>query len=102
MRDRHGNLVTEEQARALLRRERPGTPRKRRADPAPQGYVAAPGSGPEGQTCGSCRHVSRQASGSPSGRSWAKCGLMRGIWTGGRKTDVLARSPACSRWEATP
>ena len=28
------------------------------------------------------------------------CGLMRKYWTNGPGTDILARSPACKKWEA--
>lgn len=58
----------------------------------PAGYVAQPGTGPVGETCGSCKHIS-------GGRNWNKCKLNRGKWTHGRKTDVLSRSPSCAKWE---
>lgn len=58
----------------------------------PKGYAAFPGTGPQGETCGSCKHICRQ-------RRWAKCELVRGRWTGGRGSDVLVRAPACRRWE---
>lgn len=64
-------------------------------------YVAArggadrPGTGPVGETCGSCQHhVVRQYA-----RAYHKCALNRSCWTGGRKTDILVRWPACSKWE---
>jgi hypothetical protein len=56
------------------------------------GYIMPPGTGPAGETCGSCRHIARS-------RRFRKCGLARMKWTHGFKTDILARSPACSRWE---
>lgn len=59
-------------------------------------YAAAPGTGPEGETCGSCKHLTR--------RKWAKkylkCELVQARWTRGPGTDVKARSPACAKWEA--
>ena len=61
----------------------------------PRGYVDQPGSGPEGETCGTCRHCERFK----QSKSWIKCGLNRARWTGGRATDILARSPACRQWE---
>lgn len=67
----------------------------KRKDPRPAGYAAPPGGGPEGETCGSCRHLSRTTG---TARDYLKCGLVADRWTGGRKTDVLSRSPACSRW----
>jgi len=55
------------------------------------GYIMPPGTGPAGETCGTCKHIFRPA-------RYRKCELARGIWTGGFKTDVLARSPACTKW----
>ena len=86
MRDMFGNPVTEAEARALIARR----------DPMPAGYAAQPGSGPEGETCGSCAQLVRIR----MAKTYLKCALTRAAWTGGRKTDVLARAPACSRWEA--
>lgn len=60
-----------------------------------RGYAAAPGTGPKGETCKSCRHYS----GHRRSKIYRKCGLVRARWTGGPGTDILARSPACSYWE---
>lgn len=61
-----------------------------------RGYAAQPGTGPAGETCKSCRHyVIKQMA-----NTYRKCALRRGQWTGGAGTDVKARAPACSRWEA--
>lgn len=59
----------------------------------PRGYAEPPGTGPAGETCGSCKHISRD-------RGWAKCEEARHKWTGGRASDVLVRAPACRRWAA--
>ena len=75
----------------------PGASKKRK-DPIPAGYAATPGTGPAGETCGSCAHR-RVIS---CAKRYHKCGLMQRIWTGGRKTDILVRSPACAKWEAKP
>lgn len=64
----------------------------------PRGYVAPPGTGPVGETCGSCKHVVRCVNGNRN-KSWLKCLLNEGRWTNGRGSDVLAGSPACSEWE---
>ena len=64
----------------------------------PCGYVDIPGTGPDGETCGSCRHCVRMR----QAKRWMKCGLNEARWTHGRATDILARSPACRKWEATP
>ena len=66
----------------------------KRKDPEPAGYAAPPGTGPEGETCASCRHYVRRE----FAKTYLKCGLNAAKWTGGRKTDVLARSPACRLW----
>lgn len=69
---------------------------KARRDPVPSGHVAAPGSGPAGETCRSCAHLARVE----YARDYLKCGLNRHNWTGGRKTDVRAGDAACSKWES--
>jgi hypothetical protein len=66
----------------------------RRKPVARNGYGAAPGTGPEGETCATCDHARR------FGR-YAKCELLRQHWTGGQGTDIMLRSPACRQWEAT-
>lgn len=58
----------------------------------PRGYAAAPGTGPAGETCGSCRHIWRS-------RRFRKCELNRACWTHGPRSDILARAPACQRWQ---
>ena len=58
----------------------------------PRGYADHPGTGPAGETCGSCKHISH-------GRRWAKCDLTRACHTGGRRSDILVRAAACSKWE---
>ena len=67
--------------------------RKRKA--APHGYAWAPGTGPAGETCRTCRHyvVKRM------GGAYRKCALVRAKWTQGTGTDILARAPACAKWE---
>jgi hypothetical protein len=61
---------------------------------APAGYAARPGTGPAGETCGSCAHRCKMK----HSKAWSKCGLMRYTWTGGIKTDIAVRSPACKHW----
>jgi hypothetical protein len=85
MRDLLGNEITIEQARVLNKRK----------TPQPKGYAATPGTGPEGETCGSCRHLSRQQ----YAKIYLKCELMRHCWTGGPGSDIRAKTPACRRWE---
>jgi hypothetical protein len=62
-----------------------------------RGHAAPPGTGPEGETCGSCAHLHRNQ----QARVYLKCGLNKANWTGGGGSDVRARDAACRRWEAT-
>ncbi|MDH2313077.1 hypothetical protein [Methylobacterium brachiatum] len=83
----------------LFNLERALTPQERkqlRAATTPKGYAALPGTGPAGETCGSCGHLARRQ----SARTYLKCGLMERGWTRGAASDVRARAPACSRWAA--
>lgn len=59
-------------------------------------YAALPGTGPVGETCRSCDHLS----GKLQSRRYYKCDLTRAKWTGSPNTDVRVRSPACSKWKA--
>lgn len=71
----------------------PATKRKRKPTP-PKGGAHRAGSGPAGETCGTCANAAR------FGR-YAKCKLVRGRWTNGPGTDIRLRWPACSGWQAT-
>lgn len=62
----------------------------------PNGYAQPPGTGPAGKTCRQCQHYAHQ---SGVAGSYPKCGLARASWTGGRGSDILARSPACRLFE---
>ncbi len=64
--------------------------------PQPKGYAARPGTGPEGETCGSCKNLYRKQ----MSKTYLKCLLQQQCWTGGAGTDVKARSPACRFWES--
>lgn len=61
----------------------------------PRGYGGIPGTGPEGRQCRHCAHYCQIQ----LAKRYPKCALTRATWTGGRATDILARSPACSRFE---
>lgn len=88
MRDMFGNEVTVTEARAMLAKKgRKPTPKR--------GYADKPGTGPEGETCKTCRHIYRNQ----MAKTYLKCGLMRAVWTGGAATDIKASWPACSKWE---
>lgn len=70
------------------------------------GYAAPPGTGPQGETCGSCAncrvrsHRVASKTGGGKQRRFYKCGVMFPSWTATRGSDVLVHSPACQRWEA--
>lgn len=61
------------------------------------GYAAPPGSGPEGMRCADCTH--KRSLGRSRGKHFIKCELRRSTWTKGEGTDILARSPACNKFE---
>lgn len=71
-----------------------GEPRKRGETPR-RGYAAQPGSGPANETCRSYIH----STANQMANTYWKCALMRDKWTGGRGTDIVLKSPACSKWE---
>lgn len=60
------------------------------------GHAWRPGTGPEGETCKSCKHLVRKS----MSKVYLKCGLMAAHWTGGAGTDVRASDPACREWTA--
>jgi len=68
---------------------------KGKRDESARGYAARPGSGPEGESCKTCKHLSRVR----HAKTYLKCGLVKHAWTAGPKTDIRAKSPACQLWE---
>jgi hypothetical protein len=67
-----------------------------KARPRVKGHAAMPGSGPDSETCGSCKHLARIT----YANTYLKCELSRPRWTGGPGTDVRAKDPSCEKWEA--
>lgn len=70
--------------------------------PRADGYAAEPGTGPAGETCGSCahcrgRHFTRCRPGARP-RKFYKCAANMTEWTNSRDSDVLVHSPACRFW----
>lgn len=61
-----------------------------------RGHAARPGTGPAGETCGSCHHIAKRR----LGKAYTKCGLTQANWTGGGGSDVRHKDPACSFWKA--
>lgn len=60
------------------------------------GHAWRPGTGPQGETCKTCKHLVRKQ----MSKTYLKCGLMSAHWTGGAGTDVRAGDPACREWAA--
>ncbi len=60
--------------------------------------VPAPiGSGPDGETCGTCDHRERPRY---HDKVYIKCGLMEDHWTHGAASDIKAGWSACKLWRA--
>ena len=59
---------------------------------APEGYALSPGTGPEGQTCGTCTHRYTMLSGH------SKCALMGKVWDRTARTNILVKADACRDW----
>jgi len=57
-------------------------------------HAAEPGSGPPGETCGTCLNLMRKH----LSKTYLKCRRVHSRWTGGGGTDVRAKDPACSKW----
>lgn len=91
MKDMFGNEVD---AQAMW--DAPMRPGKRKRKPTPKrGHYYPPGTGPEGETCGTCKHCVRKQ----MAKTYIKCGLNRANWTGGEGSDIRVRDVACKFWE---
>lgn len=76
-------------ASRLRRRSRARPPLKR------QGWADKPGTGPIGETCGSCTYCGEYR----FKQTYFKCTARPGEhWKGGRETDIRPMDPACSKW----
>lgn len=60
-----------------------------------RGHAMPPGSGPDGETCGTCASLIRKKG---TERQYLKCFLTASKWTGGSGSDVRGKDPACSKW----
>ena len=63
-----------------------------------RGHAARPGTGPEGETCGSCAHLTRRQ----LSKTYTKCALTKATWTGGGGSDIRHKDPACAKWDKSP
>lgn len=69
--------------------------KRKRKTATPKGHAGAPGTGPAGETCKTCQHLTRRK----MGKTYLKCSLTRAIWTSGQGSDIRARDAACCKWE---
>lgn len=74
----------------MERERRTGRPISRRCT------AARSGTGPEGETCRTCRHFVRLQY---RNGLYFKCGKVKHLWTHGEATDIRAGWAACSEWE---
>ncbi|NVJ90855.1 MAG: hypothetical protein HWE34_04315 [Methylocystaceae bacterium] len=61
-----------------------------------KGYAWHPGTGPDGETCKTCRYPVDCG----CNRTFYKCEMNKARWTNSRRTDILLKAPACRHWEA--
>lgn len=71
---------------------------RKRRDPKPSGHAYPPGTGPEGERCGTCANLARIH----MAKTYLKCELARSKWTHGHKSDVRAGDAACKFWAPKP
>ena len=62
--------------------------------PPRRGHAADPGTGPDGETCGTCDHYTQKR----HSRIHLKCWLMKEYWTNGPGSDIRKKDPACTHW----
>lgn len=63
-------------------------------DTSSKGYAAAPGTGPSGETCKTCKHLFRLR----YAKTYLKCAKARKV-TRGPGTDIRAGAKACACWQ---
>lgn len=64
---------------------------------AQRGHFARPGTGPEGETCGTCRHYTVKSG--DTSKPYRKCGKALAKWTRGPGSDIRKKDPSCHGWE---
>lgn len=57
-------------------------------------HAQPPGTGPAGETCGTCDHLHVYQ---PGSNLFFKCGLLKPV--GGAATDIRKKDPACRMWK---
>jgi hypothetical protein len=63
--------------------------------PYDRAHPYRPGSGPKGQTCGTCAKLCTHR----ANKTHFKCRVLMKSWTAGLGTDVRKKDPACLCWE---
>jgi hypothetical protein len=72
---------------------------QRRIADRPRGHYAPPGTGPAGETCGSCAHSTRIEY---HNRAYWKCLRAQHRWSHSIGTDIRLKSDACIGWGLEP
>jgi hypothetical protein len=60
-----------------------------------RGHAGRPGTGPAGETCGTCASYTRKHT---YRRAYRKCALAEASWSSGPGSDIRKRDPACGFW----
>lgn len=63
--------------------------------PVDRAHPYPPGSGPPGQTCGTCAKLCERR----LAKTYFKCHVLIKFWTAGPGTDIRKKDPACMAWE---
>jgi hypothetical protein len=63
--------------------------------PTDRAHPYPPGSGPPGQTCGTCAKLCERR----FSKTYFKCHVLMKFWTAGPGTDIRKKDPACLCWE---
>jgi hypothetical protein len=63
--------------------------------PIDRAHPYPPGSGPPGQSCGTCAKLCSRT----FKKTYFKCHVLMRFWTAGRGTDIRKKDPACMSWE---
>jgi hypothetical protein len=63
--------------------------------PLDRAHPYPPGSGPPGQSCGTCAKLCVR----DFKHKYFKCNVLKKFWTAGPATDVRKKDPACMSWE---
>lgn len=64
--------------------------------PVKKGHWMRPGTGPAGETCGTCQHYISVSGGAGT---YPKCLRTRAAWTHGPGSDIRKKDPACGGWQ---